>query len=397
VTAPIIDVDQHYYEPLDCCTRHLDPRFRDQAVHVAPGDDGRPEWRFGDRPLDIERHPRHVTIGPGELERALSARDRGEPYTHHLIDGTAPAYTDRDVRLKLLDEWGIEAAVLFPSSGLAFDAQLSDQPEAACAAASAFNRWVEEDWGFAYRGRIFAAAFISLQSVDAAVAELERVLALGARVIQIRLGPVAGQSPADPHFDPFWARVEEAGVPVALHITASGYEVAMSKLWGEDPHADHAARSGFQWYAFFATRPAMDTFAALIFHNLFGRFPGLRVMSVENGSRWVAPLLQELDAAYRFVVGNAGSTWLGGPITDRPSELFKRHVYVAPFLDTGHEARVEDLVDLLGADHVLFGSDWPHGEGRDTPRHFDAELAGVRTEDLEQVLRTNTAGLLGLT
>ena len=48
----------------------------------------------------------------------------------------------------------------------------------------------------------------------------------------------------------------------------------------------------------------MDTFAALIFHNLFGRFPGLRILSVENGSRWVAPLLQELDAAYRFVAGN---------------------------------------------------------------------------------------------
>ena len=392
----IVDFDQHYYEPVDCCTRHLDPRFADQAVHVAPGDDGRPEWRVGDRPLEIERHPRHVTIGPGELERALSARDRGEPYTHHLIDGTAPEYTDRDVRLKLLDEWGIDAAVLFPSSGLTFDAQMSDLPEAACAAATAFNRWIEEDWGFAYRNRIFAAAFISLQSVDAAVVELERVLALGARVIQIRLGPVGGRSPAHPDFDPFWARVQEAGVPVALHITTSGYETALSRLWGENPHADHTQRSGFQWYAFFATRPAMDTFAALIFHNLFGRFPDLRVLSVENGSRWVAPLLQELDAAYRFVVGNPGSTWIGGPITDRPSELFKRHVYVAPFLDRGHEAPLDSLVELLGADHVLFGSDWPHGEGRDTPRHFDEELAPLDPTELELVLRRNNARLRGL-
>jgi predicted TIM-barrel fold metal-dependent hydrolase len=392
----IVDFDQHYYEPVDCCTRHLDARFRDRAVHVAIGDDGRPEWRIGDRPLDIERHPRHVTIGPGELERALSARDRGEPYAHHMIDGTAPEYTDRDVRLKLLDEWNIEAAVLFPSSGLAFDAQMSDMPDAACAAASAFNRWIEEDWGFDYRDRIFAAAFISLQSVPEAVAELERVLALGARVIQIRLGPVGGRSPAHPDFDPFWARVEEAGVPVALHITASGYEVAMSQLWGENPHADHAERSGFQWYLFFATRPAMDTFAALIYHNLFGRFPGLRALSVENGSRWVAPFLDEVDAAYRFVVGQPYSEWLGGTITDRPSALFRRHVSVAPFLDRAHEARVTDLVSLLGADRVLFGSDWPHGEGRDTPRHFDDELAGVGHEDATRILRTNNEELLRL-
>jgi predicted TIM-barrel fold metal-dependent hydrolase len=394
--VPIIDVDQHYYEPVDCCTRHLDRKFADLAVHVAPDAEGLPAWHVGNRPLAFERHPRHVTIGPGELERSLAARDRGEQYRPKLIDGAAPEYTDRDTRLKLLDEWGIDAAVLFPSSALAFDAQMSDVPEAACAAAAAFNRWVEEDWGYAYAGRLFASAFISLQSVPMAVAELECVLAAGARVIQIRLGPIAGRSPAHPDFDPFWARIQEAGVPVALHVTASGYEAAMSELWGEDPGVDHANRSGFQWYAFFATRPAMDTFAAIIYHNLFGRFPGVKLLSVENGSRWVATLLQELDAAYRFVAGNPLSVAIGGPITDRPSTLFKQHVYVAPFLDHGHEAPLDELIGLLGSDHVLFGSDWPHGEGRDTPRHFDDELSVVPEHVLPDVLRGNTARLLGL-
>ncbi|MEZ4291034.1 MAG: amidohydrolase family protein [Myxococcota bacterium] len=355
-----------------------------------------PEWRFGGRSLDLERTPRHVTIGPGELERTLSARDAGREYAPVLIDGTAPEYTDRDVRLKLMDEWGVDATVMFPSSGLGFDAQMTDRPDAACAAVSAFNRWIEEDWGFAYRNRIFSAAFISLQSLPLAIAELERVLAQGARIVQVRLGPVGGRSPAHPDFDPFWARVEEAGVPVALHITASGYEQAISKLWGENPRNDHAERSAFQWYSVFATRPAMDTFAALIFHNLFGRFPRLKVLSVENGSRWVGTLLQELDAAYRFVAGSPSADWIGGPIEGRPSEIFKRHVWVAPFLDTGHEGSVPELVELLGADHVLFGSDWPHGEGRDTPRHFDEELRGVGQRDLQKILRSNTAALLGL-
>ena len=390
----IVDIDQHYYEPIDCCTRHLDPRFAGEAVHVAVNDAGVPEWRIGDRPLDIERHPRHITIAPGELERSLSARDRGSQYQPVLIDGSAPDYTDRDVRLKRLDEWGIDAAVLFPSSGLAFDAQISHLPGAACAAATAFNRWIEEDWGFNYKGRLFSAAFVSLQSVPLAVAEFERVLALGARVIQVRLGPVSGKSPAHPDFDPFWARVQEADVPVAFHITASGYEQALSTLWGEDPSSDHPERSGFQWYAAFATRPAMDTFAALIFHNLFGRFPRLKVLSVENGSRWVKVLLQEMDAAYRFVAGNPRSTWIGGPVTEHPSEIFKRHVFVAPFLDRGHEAPLDELIGLLGAEHVLFGSDWPHGEGRVTPRHFDEELAPLDQAQRRLVLRDNSAALL---
>ncbi|MEZ4330291.1 MAG: amidohydrolase family protein [Myxococcota bacterium] len=392
----LVDVDQHYYEPVDCCTRHLDPKFRDHALRVVVGANGVPEWRFGDRPLDIERSPRHVTIAPGELERSLSARDAGRPYAPVLIDGTAPEYTSRDVRLKLMDAWGIDAAVLFPSSGLGFDAQMTDRPDAACAAATAFNRWVEEDWGFDYEGRIFSAAFLSLQSLPMALAELERVLRQGARIIQVRLGPVAGRSPAHPDFDPFWARVQEADVPVALHITASGYEQAISKLWGENPRNDHGERSGFQWYAVFATRPAMDTFAALIFHNLFGRFPRLRILSVENGSHWVEMLLHEMDAAHRFVALSPTASWIGGPITARPSELFKRHVWVAPFLDRGHEAKLPRLIELLGADHVLFGSDWPHGEGRDTPRHFDEELSGVAPQDLQQILRMNTARLLRL-
>jgi predicted TIM-barrel fold metal-dependent hydrolase len=392
----IVDVDQHYYEPYDCCTRHLDPRFREQAVHVARNAEGRDEWRFGDVPLDGERYPRRVTVGPGVLELSLSARERGEQYRHTLVDGWAPEYTDRATRVRLLDGWGIDAAVLFPSSGLAFDAQPSIPPDAACAAATAFNRWIDEDWGFARDGRIFAAPFISLQRVDLACAELERVLGLGARIVQVRLGAVQGRSPAHPDFDPFWARVQEADVPVALHITMSGYEKLISEFWGEDPHAEHAHRSGFQWYAMFATRPAMDTFAALIFHNLFGRFPRLKVLSVENGSRWVRPLLEEMDAAYRFVAGNPLSTWIGGALTDRPSDVFKRHVWVAPFLDTGHEAPMADLLDLLGPDHLLFGSDWPHGEGRLSPRHFDDELAGIADPALRRILRTNTSELLKL-
>lgn len=395
-TIRIVDIDQHYYEPLDCCTRHLDPAYRDQALRVVRNDQGRDEWRFGDRPLDGERYPRTVTLGPGTLEPSLSAREHGRPHQHVPVDGTAPEYTDRDTRIRLLDRWQIDATVMFPSSGLAFDAQMSASPAAACAAATAFNRWIEEDWGFDYRGRIFAAPFLSLQSVDLAVRELERVLALGARIVQVRLGAVNGRSPAHPSFDPFWARLHEADVPVALHITASGYEQLISEFWGEDPHAEHAERSGFQWYATFATRPAMDTFAALIFHNLFGRFPRLRVLSVENGSRWIPFLLQEIDAAYRFIAGNPLSKSIGGPLTERPSDVFKRHVWVAPFLDKGHEAPVLELIDVLGADHVLFGSDWPHAEGRPSPRHFDDELAGVAAGDLTKILRTNNAALLKL-
>ena len=68
-----IDFDQHYYEPDDCCTRYLEPRFRDRAVHVREHT-GERAWFFGDRPLDFDRRPNDFVLEPGELRRLFSLR-----------------------------------------------------------------------------------------------------------------------------------------------------------------------------------------------------------------------------------------------------------------------------------------------------------------------------------
>ena len=281
--GPVIDIDQHYYEADDCCTRHVERRFADRVPRPVATGSGEREWRAGGRAVGFERWVRDVTLAPGAMfdRRATGT---GAP---ELVRTDNPEFRDRDTRLRLLDTWGIDAAVMLPSSGLGWDAELTHEPETAAAAMRAFNRWIEDDWGFAYGGRLFAAPFISLLDGDAAVAELERVLAAGARMILVRKGPVAGLSPAHPRFDPFWARVNEARVPVGLHISVSGYERMLGAAWGEDPDASHRTFSGLQWYMSFATRPVTDTIAAMIFHNLFGRFPNLRIFSIENGSLWV--------------------------------------------------------------------------------------------------------------
>ena len=114
----------------------------------------------------------------------------------------------------------------------------------------AFNRWLDEDWGFAYRDRIFAVPFLTLSDVDQAVEELEWCLDHGARVVSIRNGPAftpdGTQSPADPMFDPFWARVGEAGVVVAPHAGfEDGYTrvyAAVAEEWGRS--AQRSAGTG---------------------------------------------------------------------------------------------------------------------------------------------------------
>jgi predicted TIM-barrel fold metal-dependent hydrolase len=396
----MIDVDQHYYEADDCCTRHCPAELRERVPHPVMTQTGEREWRIGDRHIAFERWLRDITSAPGSMHRRFDQIEHGgdpDGGRREVIDTRVDEFRDRERRITLLDAWGIDAAVLLPSAVLGFDAELTHDVPAAVATAHAFNRWVEDDWGYSYRNRVFALPFVSLLDVDAAVSEVERVLALGARMVMVRTGPVAGRSPAEPSFDPFWARVQEAGVPVALHISASGYESAMSAMWGEDPAASHRTFTGFQWYAAFATRPITDTLAAMVFHNLFGRFPRLRIVSIENGSLWVAPLLRDLDVAYRFVAGRSDAgTWKGGKIADRPSAILSHHLTVAPYLSPGFDAPLAELVESIGVDHVAFGSDWPHGEGRASPLEYLPEIKTLDNAGQRAVLHENGAALLGV-
>ncbi|MBB83902.1 MAG: amidohydrolase [Deltaproteobacteria bacterium] len=392
---PVIDGDNHYYEPDDCCTRHLEPRFKDRAVHVVRGEDGNGTWHFGDRPLTFHRGARDYVMKPGQYRAFMSGEAFDPTKPPEMIPALSPEWSDRDARLAVMDQQGLQACLMIPSFGLAFEAECASDPEAACAAVSAFNRWLEDDWGYAYQDRIISPATISLYDRDLAIVELERVLAAGARTLILRAGPLNGVSPADPHFDPFWARVNEANVPVILHIGVSGYNPIVGAMWGEDPNVSETEMSPFLYYTCFGKRPILDTIACFILHNLFGRFPNLRMLSIENGSAWVPGLLKDLDKTALVTVSTQGekaTNLIGGPIQGRPSDIFKEHFYVCPFF----EDPVPQLVETIGADRVIFGSDWPHPEGVAEPLDFLAECAGLSDADVRLIMRDTNEGLLGL-
>ena len=108
-----------------------------------------------------------------------------------------------------------------------YEELLKHDTEAVTQTFRSFNQWLDEDWGLAHQQRIFAAPYITLADVDWAVRELEWALERGARLVCMRPAAVwtsdGPRSPGDPHFDPFWARVNEAGITVAIHAGDSGY------------------------------------------------------------------------------------------------------------------------------------------------------------------------------
>ena len=149
--------------------------------------------------------------------------------------------------------------------------------------------------------------------------------------------------------------------------------------------------TAFQFLTCFGARPAQDTLAALVLHGLFDRFPRLRVASIENGSDWVPPLVKNLEKVGRVAITSQGGT-KASRAKRPPHEVFKEHIYVAPFF----EDDVYKLVDTLGAERVLFGSDWPHPEGVAAPLDFLDEVEKLPAAALRRVMRDNTAALLGV-
>lgn len=385
----LFDADNHYYETPDCFTRHMAPVDAERAISAQQNATGDWTVRVGDRPYQFMDVKFDKTNPPGSMHELLRKKSVsseitwGDSYsTEHML----AAFQHRDDRIDLMGEQGIETAILLPTFGASVEQTMIGDVDQTYANLRSFNRWLDEEWGFARDGRIIAPPLLSLLDVDRAVAELDRVLSLGARLVHLRPGPTgSGRSPADPYYDPFWARLNEARVPVAFHINDYRYPEA-SLAWGEDPDPPVREMSAFQWAFVHGDRPIMETFGALIYGNLFGRFPHLYALSIENGSDWVPYLLTLLDK--KKGMGRYGP-WVGGRPSGRPSDIFRAHCYVSPF----PEDDVEALMDCIGASQVLFGSDYPHPEGLARPADF-ARLMENRSEaEIRLVMRDNAERL----
>ena len=380
------DADNHYYEAEDCFTRHIEPRFRERTLRLVAQPDGSKKPMVDGQEYTYLPNPFLHFGRPGGMREMIEGVKTGSIDPANLTE-RFPEYMDPDARLALLDRQGLDKVFLFPSLAITTQPILWHDVELLGASMRAFNRWLDEDWGFARAGRMFAAPCLWLHDVDAAVRELEWVIARGARIVHVDPGPHGGKSPADLRTDPFWARVEEAGVNVALHSSDSGYVRTLSPLWGEDPAPPVFEQSLWQWVSCWQPRAVMDTLVSMLHHNLFGRFPRLRVLSIENGGDWLPSLCWNLD---RAVVWAHSGPWPGGRLREKPSEILRRHVWVSPWPDEDLGA----IVRCMGAERVLFGSDFPHPEGCREPLDFALALKDLPDREVRRILRDNFEGLL---
>ncbi len=383
-TGTVWDADQHYYEATDAFTRHLAPEDGPRCVQWATID-GRRYHVIGGR---VSRAVANATFDPVSKPGCLSDYFRGNPNGVNPLDilkehePVRPDYHSPAARVEALDRQGLEGCFIFPTLVMIYEELLKQDPAAVGKTFRAFNRWLAEDWPFDYQGRIISAPYLTLADVDWAVEELEWALDQGARMIVMRSAAptteVGRRSPFDPMFDPFWSRLNEAGITLVVHAGDSGVSSDGYALDGFAATFKNGYAPSIKSFAI--EKAVHDYLLSMVLANHFGRFPRLRVASVENGAEFIPDLFRKLRSQDRKMKG-----WF----KEDPVGIFRRHIWINPFW----EDDLQSVVDWVGADRVIFGSDWPHIEGLPQPLDYLPETKPLDDADRRRVLHDNAVEL----
>ncbi len=372
IDYPVVDADAHVYEPPGVWQERVPAKLRPRAPkvrHTADGD----VWLF-----DEGARLRPVGLMAAAGTSYLDFRPSGLTY-----DSIRPGYFDPTARLADMAADGIHTQLLYPSVCEEGARMFGDDRALQLACVRAYNEW-QLEFSAAGKGRLFGHAVIPATGVADAVAELDWALRQDYRGVLVSTFPNGTVEPSAAD-DPFWARAEEARVPVALHIGSF--------------HADGPVRERRFEPAAVLPRAAtsksgantVPLVARLVFSGLCERFPRLHVLLVESNIGWIPAMLEQTDdmfLRYRWFTHTAAT------LPTMPSRIFHRNFWATFMIDTvGIELR-----HRLNVDHLLWSTDYPH-TGTDWPNSrvtIARQFRGVARDDVKKMLHANAKRLYGL-
>lgn len=374
------DVDNHYYEATDAFIRYLPPHRSKLVQWATIG--GKQRMVVDSKVFRFIPNPTFDPVArPGCLDDYFRGRRAGDDIREAFgeLEPISAAYRDPAARVELMDRQHLAGCFLFPTLGVGVEEALLHDVDALHDVFHAFNEWLHDDWTFDYKERVYAAPYICLQDPQRAAREVDWALEHGAHVVCMRAGPVRGpgfgRSPGDRVYDPVWARIAEAGIVCAYHSGDAGYG-RYADEWGSGGDFQAFRNDPFRNVTS-GHRPIYDTIAALACHGVLRRHPRLRVATIESGSDWMPGLLRALKKSYGQVPGAYEHA--------DPVEQVRAQVWVSPY----YEDPLLELRDAIGAEHIVFGSDYPHAEGLADPLSFVDDLAGFADDEIRRVMRDN--------
>jgi uncharacterized protein len=377
----VIDSDGHILEPPDLWEKHIDPKFREGCPKLFFTDDGHEVLRLeGEMALDLSRTPAGGTskklIRFGGLG-TFGARSGGiNSQEASYLEGKRGGF-DPHVRIKDMDAEGIDAAFLYPSLAL-FLGGMRD-PEFAAAACRAYNRWLAQEYCAPYPGRLFGVAMLPMQSVELAVEELRySAKTLGYRAAFVRPNPYNGRVLHSRDFNPLWAEAQELDVAIGIH---GGQESPQPQLAMDRFTSGSAVR-----HAVSHTFEMMAASTSMIMCGVCDRFPKLRVAFLESGGGWLVGWLDRMNRHYDDVGMNDTG------LKNRPGDIFRRQCFVS-FEPV--EKSLPLLADYLGAENILWATDYPHADGFPNAPSMIRSM-GLPPDTLAKVLAVGARRLYGL-
>jgi len=357
----IIDADAHMSEPFEMWGQRIDRRFRDRAPRLVHEHQGKKGTFF---------------VFEDFVTRFSSDREGASQ------DMKRPGGWDPAERLKDMELEGVDAAVLYTTYGFTLFACQDAQLQEACF--KAYNDWLAEFCSYAPK-RLAGIAMISLYDVERGRRELERTAKFGLRGAMIwstppdELGPYYSSI-----YDPFWAAVQELGIPLSLHLNTGGRKSSAYTIAGEN-------RIG-QVYTkmVMAQHEVQESILSLIFGGVLERFPNLKLVSAEGDIAWIPHLLARADKYFASRTRRGHTLSLPRP----PSEYFRRQVW-ATF--------IKDPLGLqtyrYGApvDRIMWSTDYPHPASffPHSQEILLADFADVPAADKHKIVYDNAAGLYG--
>jgi predicted TIM-barrel fold metal-dependent hydrolase len=393
----IVSPDDHIQAPAHLWQDRLPAKFRDDGPRIerlhGVVDLGMGDLRFVDRddaPLaDVWHYDGKRT--PLIRVAAASGYDRAE------IDGRAVTYDDMHkacfdpvARLAAMDQAGIEASVCFPNMFVRFCGQtfsFAQDKELALLCIRAYNDFVVDEWCAGSNGRLVPMGIVPLWDVDLAIAEVRRLAELGFRSISFSEAPHRLGLPSihSGHWDPFVAECEADGLVLSLHIGTGGFPMLAPDSPGAIPNVMTSFNAGY-------------TLTDWLFSGLLVKYPDTKIVLAESQLAWVPYVLDRADFVWREMRG-AGFTDIDtDAMPDPPSFYYRRNVYLTFFRDpTGLQ-----MIDELGADNVLYETDFPHTDSS-WPTSFDvatemtshldeADARKIMADNARQLFRVEITG-----
>jgi len=378
----VIDADSHFTEAHDLFTSRAPQGFEDRVPRVVDID-GDAFWIVDD----------DVQLGPARGGGVINRFGEKFPFTEchgNGIDWVHPAAYDPRVRLDLMDEFGISAQVLYPSAIGIGGQRLANEvhdPVLRRLCVEIYNDAMAElqEWS---GNRFLPMPVLPAWSIDECVNEAQRLAGLGFRGVNMTSDPEETGSPdfADHAWDALWEVCADLKLPVHFHIGAS---LTSLNFYGQyfwaSPHKNVKPAVGGSMLFLNNARMVINS----IFAGIFDRHPKLQMVSVESGIGWIPFILETMD--YEL--------WENAPqqaaeLARMPSEYFKDHWY-ATFWFEHAGGELQNLIDRVGEDNVLFETDFPHPtclypEPLDT---VEDKMSALRPSTRRKVLGDNAAAL----